>query len=205
MTKAVRRFAIVFALLGMAIWGISRYLGPDDLHACDAVPSDAAGCGVADAIVALSGGDTSARAAEAISLYQQGWAPLLIFSGAAADKSGPSNAEVMRRQALEAGVPASAIIVETVSENTTENASATGSIFAEENIQSAILVTSAYHQRRAYLEFSRGAPQVAIRNHPVASDSQWGPLWWLTPTGWVLAIPELARSLYISAGGGMQA
>ncbi|MEO5949140.1 MAG: YdcF family protein [Candidatus Saccharimonas sp.] len=205
MMKLFRRLAIILVLLALAIWGISHYLGPDDLQTCQDVPSDTTGCGVADAIIALSGGDTSARADEAITLYQHGWAPLLIFSGAAADKSGPSNAEVMQRQAIAAGVPSSAIIIETRSENTSENAAATSDILTEQGIKSAILVTSAYHQRRASIEFGRRVPDVSVRSHPVAADDQWGPWWWLTPTGWFLAIPELARSLYLMAGGGLNA
>lgn len=203
--KFIRHIVIIAIVLALAIWGIGHYLGPDDLAACQDVPSDLDGCQAGDAIVAISGGDTSARAAEAISLYQRGWAPLLIFSGAAADKSGPSNAEVMQRQAIAAGVPSSAIVIETNSQNTSENAQATSDIFTSRGIKSAILVTSAYHQRRASLEFTRRAPTVHVRNHPVASDDQWGPLWWLTPTGWMLAIPELVRSLFIAAGGAITA
>lgn len=203
--KMARTLAIVIAAFMLIVWAISHYLGPDDLSSCQDTPTDTSDCGVADAIVALSGGDTSARASEAIALYQKGWAPLLIFSGAAADKSGPSNAEVMQRQAIAAGVPASAIVIETRSENTSENAAETSDILIERGIKSVIVVTSAYHQRRASLEFSHRAPDVEVRSHPVASDNQWGPWWWLTPTGWYLAIPELARSLYITAGGGVSA
>jgi uncharacterized SAM-binding protein YcdF (DUF218 family) len=203
--KVLRRVMIIIAVAALVIWAIGHYLGPDDLAACEDIPTGTGNCQSADAIVALSGGDTSARAAEAISLYQHGWAPLLIFSGAAADKSGPSNAEVMRRQAIAAGVPSTDIVIETQSENTSENAEATSNIFTSRGVTSAILVTSAYHQRRASLEFARRAPTVHVRNHPVASDNQWGWWWWLTPTGWYLAIPELVRSLYISAGGGLSA
>lgn len=204
--KLIRRLVVAILLVVLAIWAIGHYLGPDDLRKCSAHPSDVEHCEAADAIIALSGGDTSARAAEAIDLYQHGWAPLLIFSGAAADKSGPSNAEVMQKQAIAAGVPSSAIVIETRSENTSENAAETTDILESKGINSVILVTSAYHQRRASLEFSRRAPDIEVRNHPVASDDQWNSVWWwATPTGWFLALPELVRSLYISAGGGISA
>lgn len=204
--RMVRRIFIIATVFGLAVWAIGGYLGPDDLRSCDERPSDTDGCRVADAIVALSGGDTSARADEAIMLYQYGWAPLLIFSGAAADTSGPSNAEVMQRRAIMAGVPEQAIVIETRSQNTSENAQATSDILTSKDVTSVILVTSAYHQRRASLEFARRAPAVTVRNHPVASDNQWNSAWWwLTPVGWSLAIPELARSLFISAGGGLSA
>lgn len=85
---------VVFLIMGaVLIKGISAYLGPDGLSQCQPYPSTEADCQSVDAIVAISGGDTEARTAQAIDLYKHDWAPLLVFSGAAADKSGPSNAE----------------------------------------------------------------------------------------------------------------
>lgn len=196
--KYIIGFIILLALSG---WLIGAYLSPDDLAKCSTNPSDKQGCQAADAVVAVSGGDTSARAAEAIRLYKNGWADVLIFSGAAADKSGPSNAEVMRDQAIDAGVDPLKIIVEKNSQTTTENASETTNIFDEYGIKSAIIVTSGYHERRATLEFQRRATGVHLRSHPVATDKHWGPWWWLSPTGWSLAIPELVKSLVLSTGG----
>lgn len=199
--KLLKAAAIVSLLLVVSAWLIGSFLGPDDLKQCGVAPSEKVGCERAAAIVAVSGGDTSARAAEAIKLYQQGWGELLIFSGAAADKSGPSNAAVMKQQAIDAGVDPNSIIIDEVSETTIENAEETVNIFKQHGITSAILVTSAYHQRRATLEFDRRALGVKVRSHPVATDKQWNSWWWLTPNGWMLALPELASSLALSTGG----
>ena len=79
------------------IVGLSYYLSPDDLKDCPRPGSEQ--CQKAGAIIVISGGDTEARTAEAVKLYQAGWAPTIILSGAAADKSGPSNAAAMRKQA----------------------------------------------------------------------------------------------------------
>ena len=196
--KGIIIAVVSFALLA---WLIGSYLAPDDLAKCEGlVPSTAKGCGTADAIVAVSGGDTMARADEAIKLYKNGWAGILVFSGAAADKTGPSNAAVMKQQAIGAGVDPNVILVEETSETTTENAAETISLFKEHSITSAILVTSAYHERRALLEFDRRALGVDVRAHPVHSDKQWSSVWWLTPHGWSLALPELVRSLILSTG-----
>ncbi|MFZ1257860.1 MAG: YdcF family protein [Candidatus Saccharimonas sp.] len=200
--KIVTSLLIIAVLFGFAAWSIGSYLGPDDLrHCANTQPSATSGCQTADVIVAISGGDTAARAAEAIALYQAGWAPRIIFSGAAADKSGPSNAQVMKQQAIDKGIDPNVIIIEEQSETTGENAAKTTSIFEKNNYKSAILVTSAYHQRRALLEFNRRALNVTVRSHPVPTDKQWGRFWWLTPTGWLLAIPEVVRSLILSTGG----
>ncbi len=200
----MKAFKIIIAVLlffAIVIFAIDRYLGPDDLARCDTSPSSRSGCGEADAIVAISGGDTAARADEAIRLYKNGWGNYLIFSGAAADKSGPSNAQVMQERAIDAGVDPNVIIVEENSENTIENAEQTTNIFKTHDIKSAILVTSGYHERRALIEFHRRALGVEVRAHPVAEDKQWSRTWWLTPAGWGLAIPELIRSLILSTGG----
>ena len=200
--KFIRGIIIVVILVTLAVWGIGSYLAPDDLAKCPGLrPSDKTGCQAAGAIVAVSGGDTSARVDEAVKLYKNGWADTLIFSGAAADKTGPSNAAVMKQQAIDAGVSSQAILVEETSETTTQNAAETSSLFKQHDIASAILVTSAYHERRALLEFDKRALAVEVRAHPVATDKQWKEYWWLTPGGWSLAIPELVRSLILSTGG----
>lgn len=199
--RAVKGIVLVVIILFAAIWGISTYLGVDDLKSCGMTPSSQPGCEAADAVVAISGGDTTARTAEAIKLYQNGWGKVLIFSGAAADKSGPSNAKVMQKQAITAGVDPNNIILDEVSETTAQNAMRTSNIFKEHGINSAIIVTSAYHERRAMLEFDQRSTGVKIRGHPVANDKQWSPFWWLTPTGWALGVSETIHSLILSTGG----
>lgn len=194
--------SIVAAFVVLVI-GLSLYLTPNDFASCEAHPSESAPCNKADAIVAVSGGDTAARTEEAIRLYQNEWAPKLVFSGAAQDKSGPSNAEAMRRQAIKAGVPSDDIIIEEESATTKQNAEKTGTIFTENDINSVILVTSAYHQRRASLEFeSRLEDNVTLRNHPVLQDNQWSGFWWLTPTGWYLAVGEFVKIIAFYTGAG---
>src|SRR5690606_26537131 len=135
----------------------------------------------------VSGGDTFSRTSAGIELIQNGWAETLVLSGAAQDKTGPSNAAAMKRQAMAAGIPESSIIIDETSDNTQQNAQNTQSIFKEHGLVDVILVTSGYHQRRASLEFNNISDGVTIRNHPVTSDSDWGFFWWLTPRGWWLA------------------
>ncbi len=178
---------------------ITVFLGPDSLRFCQA-PSTG-DCRKADAIVVVSGGDTAARTAEAIKLHKAGYAPHIIFSGAAADTSGPSNAFVMRAQAVAAGVPGEATTIEEKSTSTDQNAAYTVKLAKEAGYQSLIVVTSAYHQRRAQLLFQHYGVGMDIRSHPVAEDKDWNRFWWLTPRGWSLAISELSKSAVTSTGG----
>ena len=185
------------------VLGLSAYLGPNDLSSCSDEPDmTKSACQPADAIVTVSGGDTGARTREAVQLYKRNWAPKLIFSGAAYDKTGPSNAEAMRREARSLGVPDGDILTEELSETTKQNAERTQSILESNQIESVILVTSAYHQRRANLEFTkRSADTVQVRNHPVPQDKQWSQTWWLTPGGWYLAVSEFVKVLAFYVGG----
>lgn len=197
----MKPLVIVILAIAIAITGLGMYLAPNDLAGCKEGPTSEGRCKKADAIVAVSGGDTPARTREAVHLYEQGWASSLIFSGAAQDKSGPSNAAVMRSDAIEAGVPASAITIEEQGETTKQNADKTQQLLEEKGIETVILVTSAYHQRRAGLEFAeRSDGNVAIVNHPVASDKQWSEWWWLTPGGWYLALGEFIKIILFYVG-----
>lgn len=198
----IRWIAIAGTSLLVLILGISWFLAPDNLMQCSDVPSNLEGCERADVIIAVSGGDTTARTQEAIDLYKNGWAPKLIFSGAAQDKSGPSNAAVMKRQATEQGVPEAAVTIEDQSETTKENAEKTRDILADKNIHSAIVVTSGYHMKRTILEFRERAPNVQFRAHPTIADSQWSSWWWLSPHGWYLALTEIVKVIVFYLGGG---
>jgi len=179
---------------------LTFFLQPNSFLGCSSTPSSEGDCVKADAIVVVSGGDTQARTAAGIKLFQDGWADTLILSGAAQDKSGPSNAEAMQLQAVAAGVPETAIIIDKDSESTQQNAQNAQTIFSENNYRDIILVTSGYHQRRASLEFNKQAENVVIRNHPVTQDRDWSFFWWMTPRGWWLAGGELAKIIAFYAG-----
>lgn len=197
----IRTLLVVILLLFVGIIALTAYLGPDDLRSCASTPTDGA-CKKADAIVVVSGGDTAARVSEGVRLYKNDWADTIVFSGAAEDKSGPSNARAMQQIALDAGVPEYAILIEEYSETTKQNAENTVALIGGDKIERIILVTSGYHQRRASLEFNkRFDSTVEVVNHPAAVDSDWSSWWWLTPRGWYLAMSELSKGLVFYVGG----
>ncbi|MGH7196712.1 MAG: YdcF family protein [Candidatus Saccharimonadales bacterium] len=187
---------LIFGLLAIII-SLPLLLNVDDLRECAAPDATSSRCAPADAIVAISGGDTEARTDEAIKLYFAGWAPKIIFSGAALDPESPSNARAMQKHAIEAGVPKRAIVLDEEAIDTTENASRTRALL-QPNEKRIILVTSPYHQRRASLEFKRYYGQdVTVVNHPTQSDRLWPVNWWVTPTGWWLAISEAVKTVLV--------
>lgn len=86
----------------------------------------------------------------ALALYRAGVAPMLLLSGGG---HPISEAEAMRRLALAAGVPESALLVEPTSRNTLENATHSAGLLAERPGTAVVLVTDRYHALRARVLF----------------------------------------------------
>ena len=187
--KWLRRvvFALILlaALLVSLILGIGWFIAPHD----DLVKSDG--------IVVVSGGDTNKRVDEGIALWQDGWAPRLYFSGAAADQ-GTSNAAVMRARAIAKGVPADAIRIEEKSTTTIENAAFLQPLLVQDGARSLILVSSPYHNRRVKVTFAKElGPGFHLTAHP-AKDSRWArSSWWEQPDTVDLTLSELRKTLYV--------
>ena len=151
----------------------------------------------ADAIVAISGGETHQRVAEAVELFKQGWAPLLIMSGAARDE-GISNATSMKLIAISLGVPKEKVLTEEAATSTLDNAKFVRDIIKNQKFTKIILVTSPYHQRPASLAFAKylkGLP-VKIINHS-STDSMWRKNgWWQDDWARYLTLSELQKIIY---------
>jgi uncharacterized SAM-binding protein YcdF (DUF218 family) len=157
---------------------------------------------ISDAIVVISGDEQMARFAEGVNLYEQGFGQYLVFSGAAYD-NGTSNADVMRGLAVERGIPDTAILEEPLGEDTWGNAVYTRQVLEEHRLQSAILVTSPYHLRRAQVTFDAAytGSGIQLMVH-AAPDSQWRKLsWWQQPETRRLTFTELQKLAYIFATG----
>ena len=123
----------------------------------------------ADAIILLGGGMGAAtnvypyanifaaadRAWHSARIYKAGKAPLIVPSG-----SGCDCTEVPFL--VDLGVPREAIHVEAESRNTEENAKFVAELLKERDHPKALLVTSAWHMRRALLMYRRYAPNLEI-------------------------------------------
>lgn len=194
----MKRFLLVLACLIVllvgailaVLFGIGYFLSPQDALQ------------KSDAIVAVSGGETNSRALEAVKLYKQGWAPKLIFSGAASDPNGPSNALAMKRLAMAQDVSADDILIDEASVNTLENAADVGYIVKTHGYKKIILVTSPYHQRRAYTAFHVAlGKDVTILNHSTTDQTWRRNHWWATDYSRALAWSELKKTLFVIFGG----
>ncbi len=110
-------------------------------------------------VLIVPGGAGGERARRAAELYHQGYAPRIILSGAGDD-------EIHRAILLAAGVPRSAIRLESKSATTKENAEFTAPILREMGVKRAIIVTSWWHSRRALSCFRHYAPGVQCYSCP---------------------------------------
>ena len=133
----------------------------------------------ADIIVVLSGGVRDERVRQAADLYHQGYAPQVMLSGGE-ELQGNAISDLLGRQALTHGIPASALLFETASTSTYEQARNLRTIFEERHLRRAIVVTSSYHTRRTRYLFRKvfkGSP-VEILVYPVQQDHFSTVRWW---------------------------
>lgn len=108
---------------------------------------------------------TVSRVDTAAQLYHAGRAPLVIVSGAALDGS-VSEAQIMANALQQHGVPASAIIEESKSLTTYENAVYTAEILAKQDLDRVLVVTSALHMPRAMGVFRKQQVNVVAASSP---------------------------------------
>ena len=137
---------------------------------------------MSDAIILLEG-DGFDRFRKAVSLYKQGKAPKIVFSGNITDYDYGSFpfAEVLPRM-LEEGVPEDDIIHEDKSLNTREQAVEVVRMAQERGWKKLLLVASHEHQYRAYLTFLRevldSKSGITLYNAPARN------LDWFVDKGW---------------------
>ncbi|MFE9795268.1 YdcF family protein [Streptomyces goshikiensis] len=99
-------------------------------------------------------------------LYRRGLAPLIVFTGATSrttrERMPRGEAEHYRERALEMGVPDSVILVEPQARNTGENIRFSQLLLAGHGIlvESVLLVSKPYEERRAYATALKLWPEV---------------------------------------------
>lgn len=94
------------------------------------------------------------RTQHAIALYRKGIVSRLLLSGGAV-RAARAEALLMRDVALAAGLPEAAVVVETQSRSTLENALFCRPILEEAGWRRILVVTDGYHLRRALYTFGR--------------------------------------------------
>ena len=152
-----------------------------------------------DAAVVLAGDPGYERTWAGVELVRAGRARLLVLTGG---EPGPGDsAESLRAKALEWGVPPEKIRFESVSRSTRESLLAVAPILRGEGVASVALVTSPYHQRRAFLLARQVWPGVRVLSRP-AVPSFWSPDgWWRQPASRRVVFREYAKIVYSAVRG----
>jgi len=89
-----------------------------------------------------------ARADHAIELYRRKLAGRIIFTGGVGDRDTTSEAAVAQRYAIERGVPARAILIETVGRSTSESLQQVATLMEAAPSRDVILVSDPFHMLR---------------------------------------------------------
>ena len=142
------------------------------------------------------------RLTHALWLYRAGRVRRIIISGGSGAVRTKAHSEAQELATLLrlAGVPARHLLLEERSRNTHENALYTKQLLANHpEIKSLVLVTSAFHQRRAMGCFEKvGLRPVAFPAGYRSSDRQATPYYWLLPSPG--ALQELSVLVHEVAG-----
>lgn len=158
----------------------------------------------ADAIILLGGGMTGVRAGwidrpEATNaadrvwfaalLYKASRAPWIIVSAGGDPKDGRIEADAMATLLVDLGVPRSALLLDTQSLNTWQNAVYSQDLMRAHHLANALLVTSALHMPRAFAAFRKRGVEVT----PAPADFD-GPPTGAWPQRWLPNADALQKS-----------
>jgi uncharacterized SAM-binding protein YcdF (DUF218 family) len=130
-------------LIGVAAWIV--YVGDRD----QAAPADAILVLGAAAYDARPSPVFQERIRHALDLYRRGYADTLVFTGGYGYGARFSESQVARRYAMREGVPADAILIETLSRTTYENLREARALMLERGLHRVIVVSDPLHMSRA--------------------------------------------------------
>jgi vancomycin permeability regulator SanA len=150
-----------------------------------------------DAIVVLGDDNYPAdRATRAAELYKERWAPRVIASGHYL-RPYASVADLERRDLMERGVPAEAIVpFANFAANTREEAYAVRGLLRQKGWRRVLVVTSNYHTRRARYIYRRVLDPGMEGRVMAARDSGFDPgAWWESRFGLKVFFRECAAML----------
>jgi uncharacterized SAM-binding protein YcdF (DUF218 family) len=184
-TLRIRQVIPIFILVFLVWIGFSGYSIAAYANYSNETPAD----GIVVLGAAVWGNQPSPvfreRINHAIQLYQDGYAPIIIFTGGKGDSKESAESEVATQYAVKHGVRANDILVETLSTTTEQNLYYARELAMEHNLTSLIIVSDPLHMKRAMLI----AEDMGLRAHS-------SPTRTTRYTGLVEKLKFLARETY---------
>lgn len=167
----------------------------------------------ADAIFVLAG-TRAERALEAVDLYKEGWAPVLILSPGRLEPAEalllergirfPREVDLLRDAIVQLGVPPAAVLpTQGYVDNTSEEANLLRAMVLARQWRRVIVVTSKYHTRRSAFAFRRGLENTGAEPIMRASryDTSDPARWWRRRADLRFAGSEWFKLIYYRLGG----
>jgi uncharacterized SAM-binding protein YcdF (DUF218 family) len=163
----------------------------------------------ADAIVVLSGSaNYRERAREAARILLHGGSKRILLTNdnargpwSTAKQSNPLFYERSFNLLKKVGVPENSIeVLPQPVTSTNDEAEVVRQYAKEHGLRSVLVVTSAYHSRRAFWTFSRvfrdSGIQIGLISASTGGESPRPATWWLTERGWKLVPTEYVKFIY---------
>lgn len=160
----------------------------------------------ADAIMVLSGSAVfKERTKKAAELYKQGVAPIVIVTDDGerarwfdSGKTNPTIVELEQRELIANGVmPDTIRVLPGKVSGTDEEAKALRDEIGTRPLRSVLIVTSAYHSRRALASFEKILAEknvtLGITSPPPGDYTPTPNYWWLKPRGWQTVAGEYVK------------
>ena len=160
-----------------------------------------------DAIIVLSGSAVyKERTQKAAELYKAGVAPIVLITSdgeragwSQREQTNPPYVELEQRELIANGVKPDAIVVlPGIVSGTDQEAQAVKAELEDKQIKSLLIVTSAYHARRALRTFEKILAdknvEIGIAHPPGGVTTPDPNYWWLSPSGWQMVAGEYVKS-----------
>ena len=200
--KRLRRVFLIGVLCLFVLWPILTWGGANLLI----VKSEMAS---ADAIVVLSGSSTYLERADwAAKLYREGRAPVIILTNDSlisgwdrVEERNPFFYELAARELIRRGVPESKIqVVSNVALGTYEESVGLRDYATAHNLKRLLVVTSAYHSRRALWSMRHACEgsgiEIGIDSPPPGWQTPSPSTWWFHRWGWKVVAGEYGKIIY---------
>ena len=197
-----RRVLLVASLSVVVLWPIFAWLAAQLLIVKAELPS-------ADAIVVLSGSSTyRERTAWAAKLYREGRAPIVILTNDSliggwdrVEERNPYFYELAAKELQQGGVPAEKIqVVSDIALGTYEESLGLRDYATAHKLNRLLIVTSAYHSRRALWSMRRASErsgiEVGLDSPPPGWQTPAPSIWWMRRNGWRVVAGEYVKMIY---------
>jgi uncharacterized SAM-binding protein YcdF (DUF218 family) len=157
----------------------------------------------ADAIVILGGNVERVR--RGIALYEEGFAPVVVFSGGQLKDVGLacSSAQLSLEAALELGLPEGAAVIAPEAQSTYEEALNLRCLVAAHGWGSLIVVTDPFHTRRAGRTFRALMPETTVYVSAAPNPDHDPAHWWENERGLIAVVDETIKIAFYWAKYGI--